>query len=130
MQETQVQSSGEGNATHSSTLAWKIPWMEEPGGLQSVGSQRVGLDWLTSLSLFTRGKVKIFTMKSLSYTILNCSEDCYYCNLARLWDLWRGVVAEAVNASCGKCYIQESRFYSQAGISQNVFWDTDPILHY
>ena len=37
-------SSGEGNGTHSSTLAWKIPWMEEPGGLQSIGSQRVGHD--------------------------------------------------------------------------------------
>ena len=31
-------------ATHSSTLAWKIPWMREPGGLQSLGSQRVGHD--------------------------------------------------------------------------------------
>ena len=31
-------------AAHSSTLAWKIPWMEEPGGLQSTGSQRVGHD--------------------------------------------------------------------------------------
>ena len=31
-------------ATHSSTLAWKIPWTEEPGGLQSMGSQRVGRD--------------------------------------------------------------------------------------
>ena len=31
-------------ATHSSTLAWKIPWMEEPGRLQSMGSQRVGHD--------------------------------------------------------------------------------------
>ena len=40
-------------ATHSSTLAWKIPWMEEPGRLQSMGSQRVGHDWATSLSLFT-----------------------------------------------------------------------------
>ena len=40
-------------APHSSTLAWKIPWMEEPGGPQSVGSLRVGHDWLTSLSLFT-----------------------------------------------------------------------------
>ena len=37
-------------APHSSTLAWKIPWMEEPGGLQSVGSRRVGHDWATSLS--------------------------------------------------------------------------------
>ena len=40
-------------ATHSSTLAWKIPWMEEPGRLQSMGSWRVGHDWATSLSLFT-----------------------------------------------------------------------------
>ena len=40
-------------ATHSSTLAWKIPWMEEPGRLQSMGSLRVGHDWAISLSLFT-----------------------------------------------------------------------------
>ena len=40
-------------ATHSSTLAWKIPWMEEPGRLQSMGSRRVGHHWATSLSLFT-----------------------------------------------------------------------------
>ena len=38
-------------ATHSSTLAWRIPWTEDPGGLQSTGSQRVGHDWATSLSL-------------------------------------------------------------------------------
>ena len=50
MQETQVQSLGQEDplekemATHSSTLAWKIPWTEEPGGLQSMGSQRVGHD--------------------------------------------------------------------------------------
>ena len=40
-------------APHSSTLAWKIPWMVEPGRLQSKGSLRVGHDWATSLSLFT-----------------------------------------------------------------------------
>ena len=40
-------------APHSSTLAWKIPRTEEPGGLQSMGSLRVGHDWATSLSLFT-----------------------------------------------------------------------------
>ena len=40
-------------ATHSSTLAWKIPWMEEPGRLQSMGPLRVGHDWATSLWLFT-----------------------------------------------------------------------------
>ena len=50
MQETQVPSLGwedpleKGAATHSSILAWRIPWTEEPGGLQSMGSQRVGHD--------------------------------------------------------------------------------------
>ena len=38
---------------HSSTLAWKIPWMEQPGRLQSMESLRVGHNWATSLSLFT-----------------------------------------------------------------------------
>ena len=55
IQETQVQSLGQEDllekemATHSSLHTWKIPWTEEPGGLQSMGSQRVGYDWVTSL---------------------------------------------------------------------------------
>ena len=59
MRETRVQSLGwedlleKAMATHSSILAWKIPWTEEPGRLQSMGSQRVGHDWATSLSLFS-----------------------------------------------------------------------------
>ena len=50
MRETRVQSLGQEDtlekemATHSSILAWRIPWMEEPGGLQSMGSQRVRHD--------------------------------------------------------------------------------------
>ena len=40
-------------APHPSTLAWKIPWREEPGRLQSMGSLRIKHDWTTSLSLFT-----------------------------------------------------------------------------
>ena len=40
-------------APYSSTLAWEIPWMEEPGGLQPMGSLRFGHDWATSLSLLT-----------------------------------------------------------------------------
>ena len=53
MQDTWVQSLGQedplekGTPTHSSTLAWRIPWAEEPGGLQSRGSQRVGQDQMT-----------------------------------------------------------------------------------
>ena len=51
MRETQVQSLGREDplekemATHSGTHAWKIPWMEKPGGLQSMGLQRVRHDW-------------------------------------------------------------------------------------
>ena len=53
MQETRVQSLGQEDplekemATHSSILAWKIPWMKEPGGLQSMGLQRDGRDRAT-----------------------------------------------------------------------------------
>ena len=58
MRETQVQSLGQGDLlekemeTHSSIFAWKIPWMEEPGRLQSMGLQRVRHDQATSLSFF------------------------------------------------------------------------------
>ena len=55
-------------ATHSSTLAWRIPWTEEPGRLQSMGSQRVLNDWATLLSLRT---------KSLPYVCC----DTIYCFL-------------------------------------------------
>ena len=68
MQETRVQSLGwkdpleKEMAIHSSTLAWKIPWMEEPNRLQSVGSQRVGHDRATSLSLLgVMTQMNIFT---------------------------------------------------------------------
>ena len=53
-------------ATHSSTLAWKIPWMEEHGRLQPVGSQRVGQNWVISLGLgLGRGKVTYQDRQSL-----------------------------------------------------------------
>ena len=61
MQETWVWSLGwedpleKEKATHSSTLAWKIPWTEDPGRLPSMGLQRVGHDWATSLSLWLCG---------------------------------------------------------------------------
>ena len=45
MQEKRVRFLEEGTATHSSILAWRIPWTEEPGGLPSIGSQRIGHDW-------------------------------------------------------------------------------------
>ena len=54
MQETQVWSLGwedsqeKGMATHSNILAWRIPWTEEPGGVQSMELQRVGHNWVTN----------------------------------------------------------------------------------
>ena len=69
--ETQVQSLGWENplenkmATHSSTRAWKIPWMEEPYRLQSMGLQRVWYDWATSLFfLFTLKHIVIIWLIS------------------------------------------------------------------
>ena len=58
MQETWIWSLGwddpleKGMAIHSSILTWRIPWTEEPGGLQSVGSQRVGHNWATNTFTF------------------------------------------------------------------------------
>ena len=72
MQETWVRTLGQEDplekemATHSSILAWKIPWTEEPGWLLSMGSQRVGHKWMTSLSLMI-----------LLYTCLHLNKHIY-----------------------------------------------------
>ena len=94
--ETRVQSLGwedleKEMATHSSILAWKIPWTEEPGRLQYMGSQRVGHDGATSLSV--RSTLDI-------YQQICTGEELYKCN------------------DCGKafwkkiCLIEHQRFYS------------------
>ena len=65
--ETRVQPLGQKDplgkemATHSSIPAWKIPWIEESGGLQSLGSQRVGHNWVTCMTMPTFG---LFTLSS------------------------------------------------------------------
>ena len=69
-------------ATHSSTLTWKIPWREEPGRLQSMGSQRVGHDCMTPLSLFTftfkNPFTELFVKRWLSLKrALNCQSSNY-----------------------------------------------------
>ena len=49
-------------ATHSSILTWRIPWTKEPGGLQSIGSQRVGHNWVTNIFTFcTKQNITILT---------------------------------------------------------------------
>ena len=71
MRETQVRSLGREDAleketaTHLTILAWKIPWMEEPGRLQSMGSQRVRHNRATSLSLSTDTHTHTHTLPSI-----------------------------------------------------------------
>ena len=65
-------------ATHSSILAWRIPWTEEPGRLQSTGSQRVGHGWVTSLSFSS-----FFTSV---WDECNCAVVWAFFGIAFLWD--------------------------------------------
>ena len=51
-------------ATHSSILAWRIPWAEEPGGLQSIGSQRVGHDLETKQQQITFNKTELILLST------------------------------------------------------------------
>ena len=69
-------------AAHSSLLAWNIPWTEEPGGLQSMGSQRVGHDWAhTAPPSLGRNKAKSVILEYLHCT---CLHACYVC-LSPVW---------------------------------------------
>ena len=80
VQETQVWSLGQEDpleeemATHSSILAWKIPWPEEPGGLQSKGLQRIGHNWVTWAHI-------IYNLRfiSLFHTNMNELNVCMEC---------------------------------------------------
>ena len=55
-------------ATHFSMLAWRIPWTEEPGGLQSMGSQKVGHDWVTNTHLLNKPLLSHFSCVQLFAT--------------------------------------------------------------
>ena len=102
MQETQVWSLGwedpleKVTTTHSSILAWRIPWIEEPGGLQSMGSQRVGHGWATNTLTFSLthrkciGKVVTFFFFPL-FLLDHPSQTCHWlsfscvCVLPSVW---------------------------------------------
>ena len=81
MQETWVRSLGwedpleEGMATHSSILAWRIPWTEESSGLQLMGSQRVGHDWTTKHSTAHRN---LNILKYVTCFLFHSSRPCVH----------------------------------------------------
>ena len=116
MWETWVRSLGQEDpleqemATHSSTLAWKIPWMEEPGRLQSMGLQRVGHDWVTSLHFTNAGDVGSvpglgrFPGKRSGYLLqYTCLENSM--NRGAGWAAVHGVAKSQVQLSAGLVYI-------------------------
>ena len=106
MWETWVRSLGQEDplekemATHSSVLAWKIPWTEEPGGLQSTGAQRVGHDWETSLSLSRDTKI------SCRCCGVNEQGDWFLLTFCLFLTLFRdsAVVGNQRKLSWGKCF--------------------------
>ena len=97
MQETWVRSLGREDpleketATHSSILAWRIPWMEESGGLQSTGSQRVGHDWATSHThthhncdcFFVFLMLFNYSIYLVHFYLPHCKRFFYFTNLSR-----------------------------------------------
>ena len=87
MQETGVRSLGQedplekGTATHSSVLAWSIPWKKEPGGLSSMGSQRVGHYWVTRTFSFKHKLhcpcIQFWGLNACNHLGLHCSFSGY-----------------------------------------------------
>ena len=91
MQETQVQSLSwedplvKGRATHTSILAWRSSWTEEPGGLQSVGMQRVRHDWATST--FTSCHTYLYICMYMTHVFMRtCHNICLYAYTHTTWE--------------------------------------------
>ena len=132
MWEAQVQSLGredpleKGMAIHSSTIAWRIPWTEEPGRLQSMGSQRVGHDWATSLiALFII--YWLFFISSRSLLNLSCifsilvSRICI-CNsflFSRFWIIFPIIIQ---NSLSGRFLISSSFVWFGGHLSCFFTW--------
>ena len=124
IRETQVRSLGwedpleKETATHSSTLAWKIPWTEEPGRLQSMGSQRVQHDWATSLSskrayviprsttprapALQQSTVDPYVLRRHSNTVLSQSlwGLCVLVCTRYVWALWASLAGMGSDSKC------------------------------
>ena len=76
----------EGIATHSSILVWRIPWTEEPGGLQSIASQRVGHDW-SDLAHITDLQCCVNFCCTAEWISNMCIYTCIYIYMSYAWEL-------------------------------------------
>ena len=113
-------------ATHSSTLAWKIPWTEEPGRLQSMGSLRVGHDWATSLSFHFHALEKEMATHSsvLTWRIPGTEEPggLRSMGLHRVGHNWSDAAA-AISSSRGSSW---SRDRTRVSCITGGFFTTEP----
>ena len=107
-------------APHSSTLAWKTPRTEEPGRLQSMGSRRVGLNWATSLSLFTF----MHWRRKWQPTLVSCLENP---RDGGAW--WAAVYGVAQSRTRLKWLSSSSSSKTQPGVSQAVVTNPTSCLN-
>ena len=127
-------------APHSSTLAWKIPWMEEPGRLQSMGSLRVG-PWLNDFTLtfhFHALEKELVTHSSvLAWKIPRIGEPGGLPSLGshRVGHDWSGLAAAAAaagkNTEVGYHFLLQGNFWAQRSNPHFLRWQADslPLRH-
>ena len=135
MQETWVWSLGQEDslkkkmATHSSILAWKIPWTEEPDGLQSTGSQRVGHDWETSLHFtksndwyrvgkalgWWRQRLRHHTLWRLQGSIFSCLFEFWLAQVLVFWCLCWHLYFGLLTSITGKEYLSAAWSHQVSG---------------
>ena len=146
MQETQVRSLGwedpleKEMTTHSSTLAWRSPWREEPGRLQSTGSQRVRHDWATSFLHFTEQRTSFPWQVLLKlFQAICCPQpshkrDCGWRFFRHEWHMWVSPTGKEtwilpLDASlCLECplsslCIVRSHFFFKIQIKWHLLWE-------
>ena len=88
-------------ATHSSILAWRIPRTEEPGRLQSMGSQRVGHDWVTSLSLSGDNFIMASILERINIICsLKGREIEYFCFFQKFSSIWKSWIKSCSEYPC------------------------------
>ena len=92
-------------APHSSTLAWKVPWAEEPGGLQSMGSLRVGHDW-SDLAAAAAAAACIVSCQLQTVTDIFLLQCEFLLFLFLLWLLWLGL-----SKLCGIIVVKVGNFF-------------------
>ena len=85
-------------ATHTSIIAWRIPWTEEPGGLEYMGSKRVGQDWETNtfLTFLCKNYMKyfIFTQNTATKIVIHMKYFTWIIPLTKIWKLAFGIIVK------------------------------------